>query len=48
MIIASFKFAVDVDVLNIQTCEVLKDFIIWPRFDILKNKDRESMKFKRR
>ena len=35
LIVASFQLAVDIDVLDVQTPQVLEDFIIGPSFNVL-------------
>ena len=35
LVVAVLQLAVDVDVLNVETCQVLEDFIIGPTLNIL-------------
>jgi hypothetical protein len=35
LIVALLQFAVNVDVLDIETGQVLEDFILWPSLDVL-------------
>jgi hypothetical protein len=35
LVVATLELAVDVDVFDVQACEVLENFIVWPVFNVL-------------